>query len=260
MTKRERKNKKPNRTKWFPQLLIVSILSAIWASGCATPPAPAPRPQLFLLPKTLDSYQAAGRILLTVSNHRYTGELEFSLSNNLELRLQIFTPLIGTVLYEIRANPRQFMILDFREEKYFLGQNTSLVRRRWLGVDISLTELSWVIWGRMPQKDFVLLNGELLSSRNLKLAGDSAFFFVTLGSNSLMEQMFKVVGGLKEYEVTIAQYEEFSGNNYPKTIQIVNVKNGDRLRLVMNDVTSPRTPLPELVFLPPEGMQSYHNE
>ena len=260
MTKRERKNKKPNRTKWFPQLLIVSILSAIWASGCATPPAPVPRPQLFLLPKTLDSYQAAGRILLTVSNRRYTGELEFSLSNNLELRLQIFTPLIGTVLYEIRANPRQFMILDFREEKYFLGQNTPPVRKKWLGVDISLTELSWVIWGRMSQEDFARYDGEVLSSRKLKFAGENAEFYIALESNSLMKQMFKVVEGVKEYEVTIGQYKKFSGINYPKIIQIVDVQNGDRLGLVMNDVTSRRTPLPELVFLPPEGMQSYHHE
>ena len=260
MTKKERKNKKPIWTQWSPQLLILSILSTIWASGCTIPPSPLPRPQFLLHSNTLDNYEAAGRILLTVSQRNYAGELEFSLSHNLELRLQIFTPLVGTVLYEIRADPRQFMILDFREEKYFLGQNSPPVRQRWLGVDISLTELSWVLSGRMPQKDFIKFDGEVLSSRNLKFADENAEFFVTLGSNSLMEQMLKVVGGLKEYEVTIAQYEKFSGRYYPKTIQIVQVQNDDQLRLVMNDVTSQRTPLPELIFLPPEGMESFQHE
>ena len=260
MTKREPKSKKSIWTKWLPRLLMVSILSTIWASGCETLTAPQPGSQFFFLPKTLDNYEASGRILLTISQRSYTGELEFSLSNNLELRLQIFTPLVGTLLYEIRANPSQFMILDFRKGKYFLGQNTSPVRRRWLGVDITLTELSWVIWGRMRQNDFSLLDGEILSSRNIKLTGEGAEFFINLGSNSLIQQMFKEVEGIKEYEVSIAQYEEYSGNNFPKTIQILHTMNGNQLRLVMNNVNAGRTPFPELVFHPPEGMESFQHE
>ena len=102
--------------------------------------------------------------------------------------------------------------------------------------------------------------GHLGTDATERLTGEGAEFFIHLGSNTLMRQMFKEVEGIKEYEVTIARYEEFSGKNFPKTIHILNALNGNQLRLVMNNVVSGRTPFPELVFHPPEGMESFQAE
>ena len=236
-------------------LALFSIL-LLGAAGCATIDSVS-RPQSFFLPHSFENYQSAGRVLLVTPDQKIPGELEFSLSGNLELRIQFFTPLIGSLVYEIRANPDQFMILDFQEKQYILDQNVSHIRQEWLGIDISLIELSWVIWGRMPQEHFQQRQGERLSSETLRFVSEEAVFVVTLGPNGIMRNMLKSVGGIKEYEVTIRKFQEVAGKFYPRVIQMIDHQNQGRLNLVMNDITPAISQLPALIFLPAAGMTPY---
>jgi len=241
-------------------LLILSPLYILWVVGCSTPLDSLSTPQSFLLPHALENYRSAGRVLLVTPDQKIPGELAFSLSGNLELRLQILVPVIGTLVYEIRANAEHFMILDFKEKTYFLDDNVAQTRHQWFGVDISLLELSWVVWGRMSQEEFQQRQGQRLSSKNLKFTSENAVFFVTLGANGIMERMVKVVEGIEEYEVTVGKYQGIEGKIYPRVIQIVSPQNQSKLRLVMNDITPQIPVLPALTFLPSEGMTPYRDE
>lgn len=191
------------------------------------------------------------------AEQKYAGELEFSLSQDFELRLQIFTPVLGSLLYEIRATPAQFMMLDFQNQQYLLEENIPVIRQQWLGVDLSLEELSWVISGRMPQKRYEALQGQFLSEKKVRFFKEGAEFLVTLGENGIMQTMTKRLQGIQEYQVTIRDYQTVGRQIYPKTIEVVHVQNRDRILFVMNDIAPLSVSLPGLRFVPAEGMVPY---
>lgn len=246
--------------RFFLILGLILLTCTLWNFGCATLPDVAPQSQSFLLPYSFENYQSSGRILLATAEQKYAGELEFSLSKYFELRLQIFTPVLGTLLYEIRANPARFMILDFQNQQYALEKNISQIRRQWLGMDISLEELSWAISGRMPRQRYQTFQGQSLSQKTRKFQFRGAEFFVILGEHGILKQMTKTFKGKREYRVTVQEYQSIASQIYPQKIQIVHLQNRDRILLVMNEISPQMAQLPPLVFLPVEGMVPYRYE
>ena len=65
--------------------------------------------------------------------------MEIHISADSELRLSIFTPLVGSLIYELRVGPEKFLLLNFQEKNYVLDENNRYVRQTWLGMDLSLT-------------------------------------------------------------------------------------------------------------------------
>ncbi|MBF0279216.1 MAG: DUF4292 domain-containing protein [SAR324 cluster bacterium] len=240
--------------------LIISTCFLFWGAGCSSSLIPVSKPQSFFLPDSFTNYQSAGRVLLVTPDQKVPGELEFSLSRDLELRFQVFAPIIGTLVYEFRANKDQFMILDFREKKYFLDDNDSQTRQQWFGIDISLNELRWVVWGRIPRQEFEQHQGHYVSSKSLKFTSKEAEFFVTLDANGIMSQLIKEVEGVLIYKVSLQKYQEIEGNLFPKVIQIISPLNQGKLRLVMNEIRSQPYPPQALTFLPGEGMTPFQDE
>ena len=226
-------------------------------SGCQIRPVPPPVPQVFLLSHAFENYQSAGRILLATTEQKYAGELEFGLSQDFELRLQIFTPILGTLVYEIRANPNQFMVLDFQNQEYLLAENIPAIREQWLGMDLSLEELSWAVSGRMPQMRYEQLQGRFFSKKRLQFFKDGAEFLVFLGDNGIMQKMTKNFSGIQEYQVTIQDYQTVASQIYPKTIQVAHLQNRERILFVMNEIEPQVVQRPPLLFAPAEGMTPY---
>ncbi len=223
--------------------------------GCLTTPKVVIGPQNFLSPQLFPSYQSSGRILLVNEGQKYTGELGFSLSENFELRLQIFAPIIGSLLYEVRANHEQFMILDFEKQKYLLEENISSVRQQWLGTDVSLTELSWIIWARIPKIQFQQYQGRMVDNE-IQLDLEDGVLLITQAPNGLFQKIQKKINGRTVYEVTIQKYQNIEGQLYPEKVQIIQQENRSRLLLVMQDIVLDGQTAP-LSFQPAQGMVTY---
>ena len=64
--------------------------------------------------------------------------------------MSIFTPLVGSLIYELRASPKKFLLLNFQKKNYVLEDNNWKIRQTWLGMDLSLTEIKWLILGKIP--------------------------------------------------------------------------------------------------------------
>ncbi len=48
---------------------------------------------------------------------------------------------MGSLIYELRADKQQLMVLDYHNEWFVLKANDADARREWLGMDLSLEEL-----------------------------------------------------------------------------------------------------------------------
>ena len=46
----------------------------------------------------------------------YSGEMEISIFNKSDFILNIFTPIVGTLIYSLHANSEKLLILNFQEK------------------------------------------------------------------------------------------------------------------------------------------------
>lgn len=190
-------------------------------------------------------------------NRKYAGNLTFRLSDNEEMHLSIAAPILGSSLYEVRANAKKFMILDFQEEIFVLDENNAKSRQQWLGADISLTELSWVVWGRIPRDTFEENQVVVLENDTLELSKGEAQYHVTLSENGLLKHLVKKEGEEATFDVTIQEYQMVGEQSFPRKLQILRPESQERLVLVMNDINPNLASLPALTFIPPDGMKNY---
>ncbi|MBF0287721.1 MAG: DUF4292 domain-containing protein [SAR324 cluster bacterium] len=240
--------------QWFFIIIYSSCIA-----GCLTTPEVVIGPQNFLSTQPFPGYQSSGRILLANEDQKYAGELKFNLSKNFELHIQIFAPIIGTLVYEVRANHEQFMILDFGNQKYLLEENISPIRHEWLGIDVSLDELSWMIWGRIPNSKFQQYHGQMISQNKIQLFSEDSVLLMTLSPNGLLQSVQKKNEDATIYEAFIRKYQNVAGRLYPEKIQITQQENRGKLLLVMLDIDSGTQNSP-LSFQPAEGMTTYSEE
>lgn len=237
------------------------VLFSFLISGCSpfTQSPPPTNQSLFLSPE-LQNYYSSGRVQMVNQSRKYSGELTFSLSSDLELNLKIAAPIIGSLLYEVRANPEKFMILDFQEQIYFLNENDSYSRQQWLGADISLEELSWVIWGRIPQTRFSNTQKRTLENNQLEFTSHDTQYLITLAPNGLLSKMIKRKEGSAVFEVDIQKYQTIDGELYPRKLQIFQTEGKEKLLLVMTETKPNVAKLPKVTFVSPDGMQEYTRE
>ena len=67
--------------------------------------------------------------------------MQLQISRGSELKLSIFTPLVGSLIYELRASSKKFLILNYQQNNFVHTENNREVRQTWLGMDLTLTEL-----------------------------------------------------------------------------------------------------------------------
>ncbi|MGK5092999.1 lipoprotein insertase outer membrane protein LolB [Deltaproteobacteria bacterium TL4] len=203
--------------------------------------------------RTVPGYQSFGRIFLKTDQEKQRGEVSLQ-STPSQFNLKIFAPVVGSVLYEVRADAQQFMMLDFQEDQYVLDDNNPLTRQQWLGVDLELEELNWVVWGRMTHSQFQEWQGQFLSPKQIRLVKTFVVIDIMLNEEGLMKTMIKREASLVIYEVEIEEYQTIKDQQYPYKINIRDANASNMLKFVFTDIQIPEKSFPTLNFIAPEDM------
>ena len=82
----------------------------------------------------------SGRILIQSDNEKQTGDIELLLQED-GVRLRVLAPVIGTRIWELRANDSQILMYDYRDQSSSLHENSLEIREEFLGVDVQLGEI-----------------------------------------------------------------------------------------------------------------------
>ena len=60
---------------------------------------------------------------------KHNGEFLMLISSNSEMKLKIFAPIVGSLIYELRLGPEKFLVLNFPIEKYIISPINGIVNR-----------------------------------------------------------------------------------------------------------------------------------
>lgn len=169
-------------------------------SSCQSSPAPT-------LPSELvPSHRLSGRILLQHLEEKHSGELDLLLRGE-QVRLQIFAPILGTLLYELRADSERLQVLNHRDRRYWSGANTEAHRRQWVGMDLTFSELQALLQGQVPllsQTEGV----RQVSPEEPVVVTQGAVRFEGWHDDDHLTRVVKYLEELPEYEVTFLSYSE----------------------------------------------------
>ena len=204
--------------------LINSVfLVLFWVSGCAlfTETERTYFPTLKLPPpgKFSGYYDVSGRILFKHPDGKHNGELLMQISSSSEMKLRIFAPIVGSLIYELRAGPERFLVLNYQDKNFVLEENSWEVRKTWLGMDLTLEELRWLIIGRLPEKTQSWKRMKLPTGE-WQLIQNTTEILIRYNSDGYIESMNKSREGLLEYKAKIPQYQQEKESIFPKKVQI----------------------------------------
>ena len=204
--------------------LIISVFFVLlWISGCAlfteteypvfhTSKLPPPG-------KFSGYYNGSGRIFFKHPDGKHNGELLMQISSSSEMKLRIFAPIVGSLIYELRAGTEKLLVLNYQKKNYVLEENSGKGRQTWLGMDLSLDELRWLIIGRLPEKT-QSWKRKKLPTGEWQLTKNTTEIRIRYNSNDYIESMNKSREGLLEYKAKIPQYQKEKESFFPKIIQI----------------------------------------
>ena len=204
--------------------LIISVFFVLlWISGCALftetehtviPTSKLPSPNKFS-----GYYDVSGRILFKHPDGKHNGELLMQISSSSEMKLRIFAPIVGSLIYELRADPEKFLVLNYQDKKFVLEENSLEVRQTWMGMDLSLDELRWLIIGRLPEKT-QSWKRKKLPTGEWQLTLNTTEIRIHHNSDGYIESINKSREGLLEYKAKITQYQKEKEYYFPKKVQI----------------------------------------
>ena len=204
--------------------LIISVFFVLlWISGCAF----FTEKDSTVFPTTKSSppgkfsgyYDVSGRIFFKYPDGKHNGELLMQISSSSEMKLRIFAPIVGSLIYELRAGPEKFLVLNYKDKNFVLEKNSLEVRQTWLGMDLSMDELRWLIIGRLPEKT-QSWKRKKLPTGELQLTQNTTEIRIRYNSYDFIESINKSREGLLEYKAKITQYQKEKENFFPKKVQI----------------------------------------
>ena len=163
---------------------------------------------------------------------------------------------MGSLIYELRADKQQLMVLDYHNEWFVLKANDVDARREWLGMDLSLEELGWLLQGirERPPKGWSLISNHSESMRISQAEKEISISFDPQGRILSLEKFNE---GLAEYEVTISRYLEADPFSAPRMLQITDFSGNYQLRLVLSQVRRPSSFAEPISFENPEELEAY---
>jgi outer membrane biogenesis lipoprotein LolB len=242
------------------KLVFASILFFTGCSSFSGPePAGLPPSQVENLRLSGGDYALYGRILFKHPEGQHSGELALQISRDSELKLSIFTPLIGSLIYELRASSKIFMILNYQQKNFVLAENNQEVRRTWLGMDLTLTELKWLILGKLPEKT-PYWQRKILPNGELRLRKDTTEIHIRFNDSGQIEAMQKSLEGLLEYRAVIPLYQKHYKLLFPRKISIEDYSENNKWLMVFNEIQTPATALKPLDFNAPPEMRPLQSE
>ena len=240
------------------RLIISVIFGLFWISGCAlftetghpdSPTSKLPPPGEFS-----GYFDVSGRILFKYPDGKHNGELLMQISSSSEMKLRIFAPIVGSLIYELRAGPENFLVLNYRDKNFVLEENRWEVRQTWLGMDLSLDELSWLIIGRLPEK-IKSWESKKLPTGEWQLTQNTAEIRIRFNSEDYIESMKKSRDGLLEYKAIIPQYQREKENYFPKKIHIEDYTGNNIWMIYINELHAVKGSMKTLEFDPPTDLE-----
>jgi outer membrane biogenesis lipoprotein LolB len=240
------------------RLFNLVFAGILFLSGCSSfsslEPAGLSPSQVEDLRLSKGDYSLSGRILFKHPEGKYSGELALQISSGSELKLSIFTPLVGSLIYELRASSKKFLILNYQQKNFILTENIQEVRQKWLGMDLTLTELKWLILGKLPEKTpkwqrNILPNGEL------QLRQSTTEIRIRFNDSGQIESMRKSLKGMLEYHAEIPLYRKHYNLPFPRKISIEDYSENNKWLMVFSEIQTPAETLKPLDFIAPPEMQ-----
>ena len=239
--------------------LIISVyIVLLWISGCAlfteiehtvSPTSELPPPGKFS-----GYYDVSGRILFKHPDGKHNGELLMQISSTSEMKLRIFAPIVGSLIYELRAGPERFLVLNYQDKNFVLEENSWEVRQTWLGMDLSLDELRWLIIGRLPEKT-QSWKRKKNPTGEWQLTQNTTEILIRYNSDGCIESMKKYREGLLEYKVKIPQYQKEKDTFFPKKIQIEDYKGENLWIIYIKELHAVSGSMKTLEFDPPTDLE-----
>ncbi len=245
------------------RLFNLVFAGILFLTGCSSfsglEPAGLSPSQVEDLRLSRGDYSLSGRILFKNPEGKHSGELALQISSDSELKLSIFTPLVGSLIYELRASSKKFLILNYQQKNFVLAENKQEVRQTWLGMDLTLTELKWLILGKLPDKtpDWqrkILPNGEL------QLRQRTTEILILFNDSGQIESMRKSLKGLLEYHAEIPLYQKHYNLPFPRKISIEDNSGNNKWLMVFSEIQTPAETLKPLDFIAPPEMQPLLSE
>lgn len=245
------------RVIYFFSFSILTISGCTYISSDKAPLLSSPK--LKNLNESERDYYISGKIFFKHPEGSHTGEMTIHISRKSELKLSIFAPLIGSLIYEMRASSKKFLILDFQGGNYYLDENTKEVRKSLLGMDISLTELKWLIFGNLPKKSSSWIQKKI-SKNEYKLTQGSTKIKIRLNTFGKIESMEKFSHGFLEYRAGISLYQKDKNSNFPKKISIKNYSEISHWLMLITERQIKSGEFNPIDFKPPKGMKPHKND
>ena len=227
-------------------------------TGCSSfsglePAGPSPS-QVEDLRLSRGDYSLSGRILFKHPEGKHSGELALQISSDSELKLSIFTPLVGSLIYELRASSKKFLILNYQHKNFVLAENKQEVRQKWFGMDLTLTELKWLILGKLPDKT-PNWQRKILPSGELQLRQSTTEIRIRFNDSGQIESMRKSLKGLLEYHAEIPLYQKHFNLPFPRKISIEDYSGNNKWLMVFSEIQTPAEALKPLDLNAPPEMQ-----
>ena len=239
--------------------LIISVFFVLlWISGCAlfteTEHTVFPTSKLPPPGKFSGYYDVSGRILFKHPDGKHNGELLMQISSSSEMKLRIFAPIVGSLIYELRAGPERFLVLNYQDKNFVLEENSWEVRQTWLGMDLSLDELRWLIIGRLPEKT-QSWKRKKLPTGEWQLTQNTTEIRIRYNSDGYIESMNKSREGLLEYKAKIPQYQKEKESFFPKKVQIEDYTGNNLWMIYIKELHAVSGNMKTLEFDPPTDLK-----
>ena len=240
------------------RLIISVFIVLLWISGCAlfteTEHTVSPTSKLPPPGKFSGYYDVSGRILFKHPDGKHSGELFMQISSSSEIKMRIFVPIVGSLIYELRAGPKQFLVLNYQNKNFVLEENNWEVRQTWLGMDLSLDELRWLIIGRLPEKT-QSWKRKKLTIGEWQLSKNTTQIQIRYNSDGYIESMNKSREGLLEYKAKILQYQKEKESFFPTKVQIEDYTGNYLWMIYIKELHAVSGSMKKLEFDPPNDLE-----
>ena len=202
------------------------------------------------------NYLIDGRIKFKNKDVSYSGEMTIQMFNNSDFKLDVFTPLVGTTLYTISANSKNFLLINFQEKYYIKENNNAEVRHKWLGMDLTQIELKWLILGKIPLGNNTWIVHKLSKNKYRILKGSTELIF-HLNSMGHIENMEKFKNGLLEYNAEIKIYKKYVNKYFPRKIIIEDYSKKNHWKIIISNIQTQSRNIKALDFNPPKYLKEF---
>tara|TARA_B100000945_G_C20357764_1_gene585533 strand:+ start:192 stop:923 length:732 start_codon:yes stop_codon:yes gene_type:complete len=238
--------------------LIISVSFAFLCfSGCALfteTKSTLPQTSKLLLTDNFSGYyDVSGRIIFKHPEGKQNGEFLMQISSISEMKLRIFAPVVGSLIYELRVDPEKFLVLNYQGKNFVLKENSREVRQNLLGMDFSLDELRWLITGRLPKKSNSWKRKKHPTGE-LQLTQKTTEIRIRYNSFGHIESMKKFREEILEYKAKIFEYQNANENIFPKKIQIEDYTGSNLWMMYIIELNAVSGSMKKLEFNPPAGL------